>query len=241
MRKLPGGGFGGMWLAAALLSVPAWAPSSNAAERTMRFRPVPAESASTFDRTDMAAERDRERAASDSARAERRRSLGGVPAPPGEPSVPEPPEPPAPPEEPTMRSTRGDLVRFGSDITIRPGELIEGDVVSFGGDIEVLGHVTGNVSAMGGDVTLRTTARVDHDVVCIGGQLREESGSSVGGQRVTAPRSPGAKIFFPVLAVVGTGFQMLAHAAGALLMIGFAWLFAELAPPRTQAPMDQRG
>jgi hypothetical protein len=80
---------------------------------------------------------------------------------------------------------------------------------------------------------------VDGDVVCIGGQLREEPGSSVGGQRVTAPRSPGAKLFFPVLAVVGTGFQMLAHAVGAVFMLGIAWLFAKLAPGRTQAAMDQ--
>src|SRR5262249_32754431 len=162
-----------------------------------------------------------------------------------EPGGPAPPPPTAPPghEAPEVpevpaRTTSGDIVRFGSSITIKPGQLIEGDVVSFGGDIEVLGHVTGNVSAMGGDVTLTPTARVDGDVVCIGGTLHEESGSSVGGQRVTAPRTPGAKLFIPVLAFGGTGFQMLAHTVGMLFMLGIAWLFAKLAPVRTQAAID---
>jgi hypothetical protein len=244
MRRLPDGGLGSALLMAALLAFPAGSVSTAATERAMRFRPVPAESASSFDRTTMASERDRR--AADSAGATRHGRGTGVPvfvppAPgsvevpelPGQPELPEAPEPPA------VRTTSGDIVRFGSDITVKPGQMIEGDVVSFGGDIEVLGHVTGNVSAMGGDVTLTPSARVDGDVVCIGGTLREEPGSSVGGQRVTAPRTPGAKLFFPVLAVVGTGFQMLAHAVGALFMLGIAWLFAKLAPSRTQAALDQ--
>ena len=238
MRRLSDGGWGGTLLIAALLTFPAGPAPSAAAERTMRFRPVPADSATSFDRASMSSESDR-RAREDSANARRGR-LQGVPAIPEPPAIetPEPPEPPEIPEE-AVRTTSGDIVRFGSDITVKPGQTINGDVVSFGGDIEVLGHVTGNVSAMGGDVSLMPSARVDGDVVCIGGTLRESPGSSVGGQRVTAPRSPGAKLFFPVLAVVGTGFQMLAHAVGALFMLGIAWLFAKLAPSRTQAAIDQ--
>jgi hypothetical protein len=236
MRRLSRGGWRGALLIAALLVFPA-GQAPMAAEKPMRFRPVPAESASSFDRTSM----------TDSARAARR---GGVPEVPERPEAPEQPEMPERPEIPeipeipegseaSVRMTSGDIVRFGSDITVKPGQQIEGDVVSFGGDVEVLGHVSGNVSAMGGDVSLMPGARVDGDVVCIGGTLRESPGSSVGGQRVTAPRTPGAKLFFPVLAVVGTGFQMLAHAVGALFMLGIAWLFAKLAPNRTQAAMDQ--
>jgi hypothetical protein len=239
MRRLPQGGLAGTLLIA-LIALPAWTDPSAAVERTMRYRPVPPESATTFDRTAMPAPA--ARAAADSASA---RHHGVTPAPivipptGGNPDVeaPEPPEVPEPP--PMVRTTSGDIVRFGSDITVKGGQMIQGDVVSFGGDIEVIGHVTGNVSAMGGDVSLRPSARVDGDVVCIGGTLREDPGSSVGGQRVTAPRTPGAKLFFPMLAVVGTGFQMLAHAVGALFMLGIAWLFAKLAPGRTQAAMDQ--
>jgi hypothetical protein len=233
MRRLRMGGLSGTWLIALLLALPAGSAPWAATERSMRFRPVPPESASSFDRTSMAP-------SADSSRAGRRGHITPAPIviPPGG-EIPEIPEPPEPPEPPAVRTTSGDIVRFGSDITVKLGQMIEGDVVSFGGSIEVSGHVTGNVSAMGGDVTLTPTARVDGDVVCIGGTLREEPGSSVGGQRVTAPRSPGAKLFFPMLAVVGTGFQMLAHAMGALLMLGIAWLFAKLAPGRTQAAMDQ--
>jgi len=199
----------------------------------MRFRPVPAESASTLSVPS--------EALPDSTIGRRHGRAGRALTAPGPPSALEPPGVPEPPvvPEPAVRTTSGDLVRFGSDITVKAGQLIQGDVVSFGGSIEVIGHVTGNVSAMGGDVTLTPSARVDGDVVCIGGTLREEPGSSVGGQRVTAPRTPGAKLFFPVLAVVGTGFQMLAHAAVALVMLGIAWLFAKLAPGRTQAALDQ--
>ena len=234
MGRLPVGRLCGALCIAALLAWPAW--SAPTTDRTMRFRPVPAESASTFDRASLPSE-------ADSARGSRRGRAGRLPV--VEPVIPTPPgeAPPAPeapelPEAP-VRTTSGDIVRFGSDVTVKAGQLIQGDVVNFGGDIEVIGHVTGNVSAMGGDVTLASSGRVDGDVVCIGGTLREEPGSSVGGQRVTAPRTPGARLFFPVLAVVGTGVQMLVHAVVALFMLGIAWLFAKLAPSRTQAAMDQ--
>jgi len=228
MRRLRDGRWSDALWVVAVLALPGWTVSGAAAEHTMRFRPVPAESASSL--------------ATPPADSLRHGRAARVPAVvPEAPTPPEeaPPAPePAPVPEPTVRTTSGDLVRFGSDITVKAGQLVQGDVVSFGGSIEVIGHVTGNVSAMGGDVTLSSTARVDGDVVCIGGTLREEPGSSVGGQRVTAPRTPGAKLFFPMLAVVGTGFQMLAHAAAALFMLGIAWLFAKLAPGRTQAAMD---
>ena len=236
MRRFPVGGPAGTLLAAAVLSLHAWSAPS-AAEHAMRFRPVPRDSASGIDRALMEADRARELA--DSVTGRHDRSSRVPPAPGSDMAPPNVPEPPEVPEPPAVRTTSGDIVRFGSDITVREGQLIQGDVVSFGGSIEVRGHVTGNVSAMGGDLTLTPTARVEGDVVCIGGVLREEQGSSVGGQRVTAPRTPGAKMFLPVLAVVGTSAKMLAHLVVALFMLGIAWLFAKLAPSRTQAAMDQ--
>jgi len=232
MRRLPAVGLCGTLLIAAVLTLCAGSAPRAATDRSMRFRPVPAESAAVFDHA-------RALPGDTTSRPGRVTAPGVIPAPPGSSANPEPAEAPEPPEPPATRTTSGDIVRFGSDITVKAGQLIEGDVVNFGGSVEVFGHVTGNVSAMGGDVTLTPTARVDGDVVCIGGTLREEPGSSVGGQRVTAPRTPGARLFFPMLAVVGTGFQMLAHAVGALFMLGIAWLFAKLAPSRTQAAMDQ--
>src|SRR5262245_37847997 len=51
MRRLLRRGLAGTLLIALLLALPAWTAPSSAAERSMRFRPVPAESATTFDRT----------------------------------------------------------------------------------------------------------------------------------------------------------------------------------------------
>ncbi len=198
---------------------------AGAEQRTMRFRPVPAESSAAYEARDRAA------AAKDSAETW---STAATPDAPEAPATPEPSEP----AEPKSHSTSGDIVRFGSDVTVERNQMVDGDVVSFGGDVEVKGHVKGNVSSMGGDLTLVDGARVDGDVVCIGGTLREETGSHVGGQRVTAPRTPGAKLFFPMLAVVGTGFTMLAHAMGLLLMLAIAWLIVKLAPTRTQSAVD---
>ncbi len=215
------GAFAG--LALLLLPLPARAQS-----HTMHFRPVPAESLSGYE------QRDRDAAhARDATRDTSQWSTT-----PQVPPSPVPPEPPAPGEPRHAHSTSSDIVRFGSDVTIAADQVVQGDVVSFGGAIEVRGHVTGNVSAMGGDLTLDSSARVDGDVVCIGGTLREEPGSSVGGQRVTAPRTPGAKFFIPMLSVVGTGVQMMVHLVGLFIMLGFSWLFVKLAPTRTQSALD---
>ena len=234
MRRLPVGGLGGTWLIALLLAIPGGSAPWAATERSMRFRPVAPESASSFERTTMAP--------SDSARAGRRGHA--VPAPIVVPPIgietPEMPEPPEPPEPPSGRTSSGDVVRFGSDITVRAGQTIDGDVVSFRGDIEVMGHVTGNVSAIGGgDVTLGPAARVDGDVVCIGGTLNEEPGSSVGGQRVTGPSTPGRGHFFPRIDVAGTGYKITMDVAWLLVLLLIAWLFAILAPARTQRAMEQ--
>ena len=228
MRRVHTGTLTSLLALAALLAQPIGA---SAQDRTMRFRPVPPESVSGFEHTDRSAAT--ARAARDSAEAARDGSVPIVPAVPVVPSVPEIPEPPR-----AVRSTSGDIVRFGSDITVSADQVVEGDVVSFGGDVEVRGHVTGNVTAMGGDLRLSDMARVDGDVVCVGGVLREEPGSHVGGQRVTAPRTPGAKLLFPMLAVVGTGVQMMVHVVGMLIMLGFAWAFVKLAPERTRGALE---
>ena len=223
MRRLPRGTHAALAALALLWLLPG---PAGAQERTMRFRPVPAESTEVLDRGSTIR----------ITRTSRGETSGvAIEVPP----VPQPPDVDVPePREPRVRSTTGDIVRFGSNIKVDEDQVVEGDVVSFGGDVEVHGHVTGNVSAMGGDLTLHSTARVDGDVVCMGGSLREEDGSRVRGQRVTAPRTPGSKLLFPMLAVVGTGVQILMHGVTLLFVLGFAWLFVKLAPERTRAALD---
>jgi hypothetical protein len=132
-------------------------------------------------------------------------------------------------------------VRFGSDIAIREGQTVVGDVVAMGGDVTVDGHVEGDVVAMGGDVFLGPAGRVDGQVVTLGGQLHEQPGSHVGGQRVTAgglPRGWMPGPFFGFLGMVDSGFKAAWTIAKMLLILLVAWGFTQLAPQRTRVAFE---
>jgi len=238
------------WALAAMLAAGTFA--AGAAAQTMTFRPVPAESVATAteaakaDARRMRAEAQRE---VDAAKVRIRQEIktttgdGGVHIQIGDGDTVDSldalaaPQPPATPRAP--RSTTGEIVRMGSDITVDEDQEVQGDVVAIGGDVRVEGRVTGSVTAMGGDVNLGSNARVDGDVVCMGGTLREEPGATVGGQRVTAaPKMPGGKLFLPMLAAVGTGFEVASQLMKLLLWVGLAWLIVKLAPGRTQEALD---
>jgi len=196
------------------------------AQEVMQFKPVPPESVSAL------------------VRPRPRGSAAPSAVPPPAPVAPPPDapaiEPPAvPPPIPSDES--GDVVRFGSDIVIREGQTVVGDVVAMGGDVTVNGHVEGEVVAMGGDVHLGSTGRVDGQVVTIGGQLHEAPGSHVGGQRVTAGGMsnkwfPGP--FFGFLGMVNSGLKAAWTIAKMLLVLLVAWGFTQLAPNRTQAAFE---
>jgi len=216
------------------------------AEDVMKFEPVPAESVTAMER------RRAERRARDAERRaeELRKALPAPPDAPEPPDVPEPPEPPEPPD--ADFSHAGDVVRIGSDIHIEKGQTVEGDVFALRGDIEVDGHVKGNVAATGGNVILGSTARVDGDVMCIGGKLEEASGARVGGQRVTALRGSGTRItrihrrlgdhdfedsgfkLFPDRDVKHLTFAI----SWLLLMLAVAWGVGKFAPNRSQVALD---
>lgn len=138
------------------------------AQGRMQFESTPEESARAFDR------RIAQRRAARSAEP----APAGVPTPPAVDNVDEP-TPPIPP------SSSGDIVRIGSDIKVEEGQTVDGDVVVFGADARVDGHVRGNVSVTRGDLYLGSTAKVDGDVLCFGGEIHEEDGATVTGQRVT--------------------------------------------------------
>lgn len=248
------------WAVAAMLAAGTFATGA-AAQSSMTFRPVPPESVATATeaaKRDARRMRDEARREAEAARLRVRQmiqtSRSGAAAGiriddtlhvPGNPGVmamdslghPVPPEAPEAPQAP--RSTTGEIVRFGSDIRVDEGQEVQGDVVAIGGDVSVEGRVTGSVTAMGGDVSLGSEARVDGDVVCMGGTLREEPGATVGGQRVTAaPKMPGGKLFLPMLAAVGTGFEVASQLFKMLFWMGLAWLIVKLAPGRTEAALE---
>src|SRR5262245_31235775 len=196
------------------------APPAARAEETMQFRTVPPESVSALERPRVP-------------RATPSPAVSAVPAPPAAPV------PPAAPDLPTDQS--GDVVRFGSDITIREGQVVSGDVVAMGGDVTVNGHVEKDVVAMGGDVFLGPDGRVDGQVVTIGGKLHEQPGSHVGGQRVTAegwPRHWPGRTFPPFGGVFSSGIKAMWTVAKMMLMLLIAWGITQLAPQRTQTAVD---
>jgi hypothetical protein len=77
---------------------------------------------------------------------------------------------------------RDDRVRFGSDITVGPGEVAPGDIVVIGGSARVDGQVQGDLVVIGGTGDLGDRADISGDVVVIGGPLHRAPGAHVGGE-----------------------------------------------------------
>jgi hypothetical protein len=74
-------------------------------------------------------------------------------------------------------------VAFGHPATVHAGETVD-EVVSFGEDVEVAGHVTGDAVSFGGNVIVRSTGRIDGDAVAFGGAVSLEPGGVVAGDHV---------------------------------------------------------
>jgi len=74
-----------------------------------------------------------------------------------------------------------DRVVTGGSTRVESHEAVH-DLVVVGGSAEVLGVVTGDVTAMGGSVVVRKGARVKGDVSVIGGSFEAEDGATVDGE-----------------------------------------------------------
>jgi hypothetical protein len=77
---------------------------------------------------------------------------------------------------------RGDLVRFGGDVTVGRDELVEGNVVAIGGSADVDGEVTQQVTVIGGSLALGPEAVVRGDVAVIGGSLNRSPSARIDGK-----------------------------------------------------------
>ncbi len=75
-----------------------------------------------------------------------------------------------------------DVVQLGSDVTIAENELVNGNVVTIGGDIRIEGKVTGDVAAIFGSVELGSGAIVNGEVVSIFGGVDREDGAVIRGE-----------------------------------------------------------
>jgi hypothetical protein len=213
-------------------------PGTAHAQQVLEFKPVSPESADALERR----AQERAQAIVDRAtrRAEARARAARPPEPPGAPDNPVPPEPPNPDED---LGRSGDIMRLGSDVVVDANQVVDGDVVAIGGDVEVLGHVRGDAAAMGGDLHLGPDGRVDGDVVCIGGRLTEDPGASVGGQRVTAlgvMKGHAGRGYVPRHHVDLGDFEPMVRAGRVIssivllvIMLIFAWGYVTFVPERT--------
>lgn len=164
------------------------------------------------------------------------------------PAIPKPPEPPEAPEPPELPGAHtSDLVRFGQDIEIPSGKVIDGDVTAIGGDITVRGHVKGQCVAVGGSVSIKDGGVVEGDAVSIGGATSTSDSASVGGSNVSVGSWPfkgeHAHGLLPLLGIMG--FGAIAGIVGLLIQFGltivFAWLCLLLFKERMTHAAERMG
>ncbi|MEK7347278.1 MAG: polymer-forming cytoskeletal protein [Candidatus Eisenbacteria bacterium] len=146
-------------------------------------------------------------------------------------SIPEPPAPPAVPEPPDFdRSEGNDLVRFGEDITISEGRVIEGSVVAMGGSITVLGRVTGDAVSVGGTVHVKGKGVVEGDVVSLGGGgVQTSDSASIGGSDVSVGKFDFGRMGckWPMIGaagLIGTGAWLIKLLVGLMITLLLAWI-----------------
>ncbi|HEU4724219.1 MAG TPA: hypothetical protein VFU59_02865, partial [Candidatus Eisenbacteria bacterium] len=144
-----------------------------------------------------------------------------------EAGIPEPPEPPEPPD--FDHSEGNDLVRFGEDITIPEGRVIEGDVMAMGGSITVLGRVKGDAVAFGGTVHVKGKGVVEGDAVSLGGGVVTSDSASVGGSDVSVGKFDFDHMnrMWPMIGAIGmlgTGAWLVKVLVGLMITLFLAWL-----------------
>ena len=77
--------------------------------------------------------------------------------------------------QPAAARGGNDVLSFGNDVTIREGQDVLGDLVVFGGNAKVYGHVHGDAIVMGGDLYVAPSGEVDGSTAALGGSVDNES------------------------------------------------------------------
>lgn len=81
----------------------------------------------------------------------------------------------------------GDIVQMFQDVHVPKDMVVDGDVVSIFGSVDVQGRVAGQVVAVFGNVTAADSSHIGGDVVTVGGTLHTAPTAEIGGQSVSAP------------------------------------------------------
>ena len=80
-----------------------------------------------------------------------------------------------------LRMYEGDARRLTGETTIRPMEVVEGDIAAYGGPLRIAGRVTGDVALVGADLFLESGGEITGNVTVVGGEVRLADGARVGG------------------------------------------------------------
>ena len=81
----------------------------------------------------------------------------------------------------------GDIVQMFENVHVDKDRVVDGDVVSIFGSVDVQGRVMGQVVSIMGDVVAGDSSHIGGDVVTVGGTLRSAPTAEVQGQTVSVP------------------------------------------------------
>jgi hypothetical protein len=116
-----------------------------------------------------------------------------------------------------------DIVQIGKRIFIGPNELVNGDVVAIGSNIDIEGKVMGDVAAIFGSVDLAPTAIVNGEVVSVLGRVNRKDGSIVRGEIAVIGGHRHNGLVFPIgpfgEGLFGAGAKVVFFIIGVLLML----------------------
>lgn len=129
-----------------------------------------------------------------------------------------------------------DIVKFGTDVTIRPGRKVDGSVVAIGGSITIFGEVMQDVVSIGGDINVRPSGNIHGDAVAVGGTVNEDAGSTVSGQNVSI--GIGALRLLPIFGVLAGIGSILGAFALFLVLLVIAGIALVLARDRMEGMQE---
>lgn len=111
----------------------------------------------------------------------------------------------------------GERVGYGQVVRVEEGQEVD-EVVGFGDDVHVLGHVRGDATAFGGSVIVHPTGVVRGDAVAFGGDVRIHDGGRIEGGRVSLG-VPGVALEEPGSPALGAVGALASDAQGLLAML----------------------
>jgi hypothetical protein len=110
-----------------------------------------------------------------------------------------------------------DQVSIGSSVVIEEDRYVDGDVVSFFGDVTVNGIVSGGVLTFFGDIYVSSTGYVEESAVAIFGKVKQEPGGQIADLHVALSEARHG----PAESPAATTYRVMALV---FLIIFFAWL-----------------